>query len=173
MQPPMERPTDPGHIAYPGSPQEMWWSDPEQKWVPAAVKAPKLDALVGAYSAIRDARSARKRLFEEEDAKLEADQQILRAAMLAVMNATGAKSIATDHGTAYRSEKVKVAAADWNAVYAWVAEDTDRFELIEKRLKSTFVQQYMEDHDGAVPPGVNVHREYEVSVRRPTTPKST
>lgn len=167
MPPSMERPTDPGHIAYAGSPQEMWWSDAEQAWVPAVTKAPKLDAIVGAVTAIRDARTALKRKFEQEDALLEADQQKLRAVILAIMNATGAKSVSTEHGTAYRSERIKVSAADWTAIRDWIAQDPDRIEIFEKRLKSTFVQEHMEAHEGAIPPGVNVHREYDVSVRRP------
>lgn len=166
----MERPADPNFIAYAGTPNELWWDG--SNWIkPPVQEAPavSMDQLTRAYSAIRDARASRKRLWEEKDKELEDDMRTLRTHMLAFLNKTGAKSIATDAGTVYRSEKVKAAAADWSAVYAWIMDDPDRFEMLEKRLKPTFVSQYMEEHDGAVPPGVNVHREYEVSVRRPNS----
>ncbi len=168
MQPAMQRPTDPGHIAYAGSPDEMWWSDDQQAWVPAVKKAPSLERVIQAYGAIREAREARKRMWATEDAALEEDQTKLRALMLSIMNDAGAQSIKTDHGTAYRTEKTKASAADWGAVYDWIMQDPERFEILEKRIKPTFINEYMEANDGAIPPGINVHREYEVAVRRPS-----
>lgn len=125
-----------------------------------------LDRAVQAFNAIRDARTAKRRAWEAEDLALEQDQDRLKVMMLEMLNQIGGKSIATDHGTIYRTEKVRPSAADWNLVYGWIAEDPERFELLEKRLKATFVKQFMEDNAGLIPPGVNVHREYEVAVRR-------
>ncbi len=130
-----------------------------------------LSKLVQVHQAIKNARTVRRHAYEEEDAKLEAEEQQLRALMLQILNNTGAKSIATDFGTVYRTEKIKPSAADWSAVYSWVMADPERFELLEKRLKSTFIKQFMDENEGALPPGVNVHREFEVSVRRPTAAK--
>lgn len=93
----------------------------------------------------------------------------LKTHMLAQLNSIGGKSIATDHGTVYRTEKLRPSAADWNVVYGWIMADPERFEVLEKRLKPTFVKQFMEDNEGQIPPGINVHREYEVTVRRPTS----
>lgn len=129
-----------------------------------------LDKVVQVFSAIRDARTAKRHAWEAEDAALEADQDKLKQLMLAILNQTGAESIRTEHGTAYRTMKVKPSAADWSAIYAWIMADPERFELLEKRVKATFVKQFMEENNGAAPPGINVLREYEVSVRRPTAP---
>lgn len=125
-----------------------------------------LDRVVQAYNAVRDARTAKRHAWEKEDLALEEDQDTLKVLMLDMLNRIGGKSITTDHGTIYRTEKIRPSAADWNAVYAWIVADPDRFELLEKRLKATFVKQFMEENDGVIPPGVNVHREYEVAVRR-------
>ncbi len=131
-----------------------------------------LDRVVQAFNAIKDARTAKRHAWEAEDLKLEQDQDTLKVLMLDMLNKIGGKSIATDHGTIYRTEKVRPSAADWNVVYAWVVADPERFELLEKRLKATFVKQYMEENEGVIPPGVNVHREYEVAVRRSNTAPS-
>jgi len=169
MQAAMQRPTDPSHIAYAGTANEMWWSGEQQEWVaaPKTAMPANLSKIVQAYSAIRDARTAKRHAWEAEDLALEEDQHKLKVIMLDLLNATGAKSINTDYGTVYRSEKIKPSAADWTAIYGWIAENPERFELLEKRLKSTFVKEFMEENEGAIPPGVNVHREFEVSVRRP------
>ena len=127
-----------------------------------------LDKVVQAYNAIRDARAARRHAWEEADLALETDQDTLKRLMLQLLNENGAKSIATEHGTVYRTEKIKPSAADWRALYDWIMVDAERFEALEKRIKSTFIKTYMDENGGALPPGVNVHREFEVSVRRPT-----
>ena len=127
-----------------------------------------LDRIVQARQAIKDARTVKRHAWEAEDAALEAEQQRLDAFMLGRLNEQGASSIATEHGTVYRSLKLKVGAADWTAVWDWIIQDPARGEIFEKRLKAAFVKEFMEANDGAIPPGVNVHREYEVAVRRPT-----
>lgn len=174
MQSAMQRPDRPDFIAYAGTPQEMWWDTHTEDWVkaPTAPVPANLGQIVQAFSAIRDARTAKRHAWEKEDLALEEDQHKLKVIMLALLNANGAKSITTDHGLVYRTEKIKPSAADWNAVYAWINENPERFELLEKRLKSTFVKEFMEANDGAIPPGINVHREFEVTVRRPNTPST-
>lgn len=131
--------------------------------------APALDLnrVVQAYTAIKDARTARRHAWEKEDLALEEDQTKLRQVMLHILNNNGAQSIKTENGTAYRKLKLKPSVADWSAFYDWVMQDKDRFEAIEKRIKASFVGDFMEDNDGQLPPGVNAHREYEVAVRRP------
>lgn len=125
-----------------------------------------IEQVVKAYNAVRDARTVKRHAWEKEDALLEADSDRLKVFLLGQLNATGAKSIATDSGTVYRSEKIKPSAADWGAIWEW-AKDNDGFEIVEKRLKAAFIKEYMEANGGQLPPGVNVHREFEVSVRRP------
>ena len=126
-----------------------------------------MDRLIEAHQAVKMARAARKQLFDEEDAKLEADQNMIRAVILDHLNKTGAQSIATEHGTAYRREVLKPSAADWSAIWEWMKAH-DGFDIMERRLKAGFVKEYIENHNGQLPPGVNAHYEYEVSVRRPT-----
>lgn len=131
-----------------------------------------LGTVMQAHNAIKDARTVKRHAWEAEDAELEADQNKLKALLLDHLNKTGSKSIATDFGTAYRTEKIKPSAADWAEIQRWIVEN-DAFDLLEKRLKSTFIKDFMDANEGRIPPGVNVHREFEVSVRRANTVSST
>lgn len=129
---------------------------------------PTMDQLAQVYLAIKDARTVKRHAWEAEDLALEQEQSVIKVAMLEMLNGIGGSSVKTDHGTVIRTEKVRPAAADWDAFYDWVLQDKGRFEALEKRIKSTFISQFMEENAGQLPPGVNVHREYEVAVRRPT-----
>jgi hypothetical protein len=126
-----------------------------------------LDRVVQARQAIKDARTVKRHAWEKEDLALEEDQKKLDTLLLDMLNKNGASSIATEHGTVIRSLKLKPSAADWGAIWAWAVANNG-FEIVEKRLKAAFIKEYMDENDGAIPPGINVHREYEVSVRRPT-----
>lgn len=128
--------------------------------------APTMEQIVGVYGKIKDARTAKRHAWEAEDAELEKQQDRLKAYMLDILNKTGAKSIATSVGTAYRREKIRPSASDWTMFYDWIQQDPERFEALEKRIKVGFIADYMENNDNELPPGVNIHREFEVAVRR-------
>lgn len=121
--------------------------------------------MVKAYLNLRDARTKALRAFEEEDAKLKLKQELIEQHMLAFLNKHKTDSIKTPVGTFYKQEEIKPAGSDWTAIYDYI-KDNDAFEMLERRVKKTFVQEYMDANDGAIPPGVTVHREYVVRVRR-------
>ena len=135
---------------------------------PATLPTIPIDRVVQARQAIKDARTVKRHAWEAEDLALEEDQHKLDMLLLNLLNQQGAQSISTEHGTVYRSLKLKPSAADWGAIWDWIVADPARGEIMEKRLKAAFIKQFMEDNDGAIPPGVNIHREYEVAVRKPT-----
>jgi hypothetical protein len=124
-----------------------------------------VDQIVRVYTKIRDERTRQKQLFEEADRALKGKQEKLESVLLQYLQSTGLQSARTGHGTVYVEEEMKPSASDWSAVYAFIA-DEGAFEMLEKRLTKTFIRSYMDDHDGELPPGVRVHREFAVRVRR-------
>lgn len=132
-----------------------------------------LSKLVEAFANIKAARTAAKREWEKRDIELEEQLIKVRSAIHNVLNATGASSIVTDYGTAFRRQAIKPSVSDWGALYDWATQDPGRLEIMEKRVKASFVKDFMDENDGALPPGVNVHREFEVVVRKPNTPTSS
>ena len=123
--------------------------------------------LVKAYINIRDKRSELKKEFEAQDADLKAKMTLLENTMLQHLQATNADSVRTELGTFYRQEEITPSGSDWAAFYDWVKQN-DAFDALERRIKKTFVSDYMEANDGAIPPGVSVYRQYVCRVRRNT-----
>lgn len=123
------------------------------------------DRIARAFINLRDARTALAAEFKAADDALKAKQIMLQGVMLQHLETQKANSVATDSGTIYRQEELTPTGADWGAFYAWVREN-DAFDALERRIKKTFIKQYMDDNEGAIPPGVSLFREYVVRVRR-------
>lgn len=121
--------------------------------------------MVKAFVKLRDARTALKREFEDKDNALKSKQELLEGQLLKFLNENEMESVKTPHGTFYRQEELTPTGADWDAFYKWIAQN-DAFDALERRIKKTFIKEYMEMHSGGIPPGVSVYREYVVRVRR-------
>lgn len=135
-----------------------------------------LGKVVGVYIKMRDALATKRKAFEAEETAIKDQMKVLENALLNHLNnaGEGVNSVATDAGTFYRQEDIIPICSDWDALYAWIAENNE-FEALERRIKKTFVKDYMDAHkvtheDGSVepllPPGVSVLRRYEVRIRR-------
>ena len=117
-----------------------------------------------AFLNIRDARAKLRKQYDTEDSVLAESQRRLEAIMLDHLNTSGMESVRTEAGTYYRQEQLKPAGSDWDAFYRFI-RDEDAFDALERRIKTGFVQDYIEEH-GEPPPGVSTHREYVVRVRK-------
>lgn len=120
--------------------------------------------MVSAYVKIRDARAALKAKFDEEDAALAAQLDVIENALLEVCKDTGAESIRTQHGTAFRSVKERFWAADWDEFKDFVREH-DAVDLLERRIHQGNFKEWASQHPDVVAP-VNVDRKYTITVRR-------
>lgn len=141
-----------------------------KKVTTAAVIVPEKTAvdtkrIVNTYLKIRDAKTALVRAHEEEKAKLDAKLDLLEQALLKFLNEHKMDSAKAGAATFYKQEDIIPAGSDWDRFYKWVTKH-DAFEALEKRIKKTFIKEYMEANEGAIPPGVTVHRTYVVRVRR-------
>lgn len=124
-----------------------------------------VNRLTKAYIKLRDARSELKKDWEKEDTKFKEKLEKIEGALLKFLNETQQNSSKTDAGIVYRQEEITPTGADWDAFYGWVAKN-NAFDALERRIKKTFIREYMDAHDGGIPPGVSVYREFVVRVRR-------
>lgn len=121
-----------------------------------------------AYVAIRDKRAEIKKEFDVAYADLGEKLDRLSAELLRLMQAQNSDAIRTEFGTVYRQEEVKPSCSDWSALDAWekANPDINASDILEKRVSKKFITEYMENNDGALPPGISIYREYVARVRR-------
>jgi hypothetical protein len=124
------------------------------------------EQLVEAYLLIRSERDRLAREYEVADARLKEDMAKLEMVMLDLCNSVNADSIKTKHGTVMRKLNERFFCQDWDNFYRFVL-DNEAVQLLERRIHQSNFKQFLSEHDGdGLPPGVNVMREYGVSVRK-------
>jgi len=124
--------------------------------------------LVEIYLEIRTKRDEIKRQYEAHDLELKSDLEELEAAMMNVCNEMNVNSINTNHGTIIRKLNERYVCSDWDNFRQFVLEN-EAVDLFEKRIHQGNFKQFMEDHkDDGLPPGINVMREFDISVRKAT-----
>ena len=125
-----------------------------------------VEDLVDAYLAIRTERERIAALYEEEDKALKADMAEIEQLMLGVCNEVNADSIKTRHGTVMRSLKERAVCSDWDNFRTFVQEH-GLVDLLERRIHQSNFKEFMKDHESdGLPPGVNVMREFGITVRK-------
>ncbi len=120
--------------------------------------------LVELYIKLRDRRAARKRAYEVEDDSDKFKQEKIEGILLHRFNESGAESVRTKAGTAYKKVSTSVSCADRAAFLDFVKEN-DLYDLLEARPAKTVVTQYFDAH-GDYPPGLNIKKAVVISVNR-------
>lgn len=119
------------------------------------------DRLVRAYIKIRDARKE----LTQQDAKLEEQQQMIQEKLLEICKDTGAESLRTEFGTVTKRVSKQYWTHDWESFYKFIKEH-DAFPLLQRRISTTTMTDFLEEHPDLHPPGLNVDASYTISVRR-------
>ena len=123
------------------------------------------EELVTAYINIRDQIRDIQRQADERVAELTQYLDVVANQLKEICKEQGASSISTAKGTVIRSVKSKFWTNDWPSMYDFI-RDNNAFELLEKRLHQSNMKSFLEDNPEVHPPGLNVEREFAITVRR-------
>lgn len=123
--------------------------------------------LVETYLTIRKKRETLKAEFDSADRELKDDLEKIEAALLSICNQTNTDGLKTAHGTVSRQVKDRYTCSDWDNFKKFV-ETEGSIDLLERRIHQTNFKQFMTERAGdGLPPGVNVMREYTITVYKP------
>lgn len=125
-----------------------------------------VDALVAEYIVMRDEKARIEQEAEAEIDKINGAMRELEARLLAVCNSINSDSLRTSHGTVTRGVKERFTCGDWHNFRQFEHANPD-YDFRERRVHQGNMKEYLSTHpDSGLPPGVNVMREYGVTVRR-------
>lgn len=124
------------------------------------------EELVEAYLAIRAERDRVTEVYEAAVKELQTDMSELESALLAICNEVNANSINTAHGTVIRKLNERFYGTDWDAFRQFELEHPDH-DLRERRIHQSNFRQFLAEHESdGLPPGINVMREFGITVRK-------
>lgn len=125
-----------------------------------------VEALAAAHVKIRTARADLAQKFKEQDRVLEDQLMVVNEVLLSLCNDSHMEGVKTKAGTVIRSVQTRYMPSDWEAMKQFIKEH-DALDLVEKRLNQGNMAQFLADHPGIVPIGLNTQSKYVISVRKP------
>jgi hypothetical protein len=127
-----------------------------------------IEELVNIYLTIRNQRESILREYEAKDADLKKDLQTVEQSLLAVCNETNSDGFKTGSGTVTRKLNERFYCNDWDNFRNFVLEHK-AVDLFERRIHQGNFKEFMAGHEqDGLPPGINVMREFSITVRKPT-----
>jgi len=127
------------------------------------------DDLVAEYVKLRDYMAAETKRFTEFLAPYKSKQDEIELKLMEILNAQGANSLKTNHGTAYCSTIVTPKIIDREKYLDVVMENYDTFGAGMLQLgapKKEAIEEYMQNNDGQLPAGVETSSFVRINVRR-------
>lgn len=126
------------------------------------------EELTNAYMNIRAAREKLSADYKAEDERLKADMEVFERELLNICAEQNIDLMRTKFGTVSRNIKTRVHVIDWDSFYDYIIEHKAP-QLLTKRIHEGNFEEFTSErkHEG-LPPGVNVAREYTITVRKPS-----
>lgn len=121
--------------------------------------------LIGRYIQLRDHIEAVTKQFEASLVPYKEAMEAISGAVSAEIERLDGQSIKTEQGTAYRSEWTAVKVADREAFMDFVF-DGRREGFVTNATSKEAVKEYMDAHNGQLPPGINFTSGYKTLFRR-------
>ena len=124
-----------------------------------------IDRLVGAYVACRDNLAKVRKDFKEVEDEHKSSMGVIETAIMELADAQGVESFKTKHGTAFKTKKDFISVENWPAALDFMIAN-DLTHLLTKSVGKATAKEYMEEHGGALPPGLKYGYIPTISIRR-------
>ena len=124
-----------------------------------------VEKLVKVYLKMKAKHDEARIAYEDEEKKLKAQMDKVKAALLVYCKEQNIESVRTEEGLFYRTVKVNYWTNDWESMRKFIVEQGVP-ELLHERLHQGNMKQFLEANPDLLPPGLNVDSEYTITVRR-------
>ena len=120
------------------------------------------DKLATIYIKMREAIQEK----EEEIKKIKAQQEKVTQEMLTLCEEQNIDSLRTPAGTISRRVRTSYWPSDWDKMHEFIKENS-AFHLLEKRVHTSNMKEFLEANPDVAPPGLQTNRKYTISVLKP------
>lgn len=132
------------------------------------VETTKLDELVKVYLTIRNERDRIEAERKAQIKELDDELAMLEQTFMATCNESNAKSIRTSYGTVIRKLYERYTVNDGDSFRKFILSN-GAVDLFEARIHQGNFKEFLKENQAdGLPPGVNVMREFTITVRKPS-----
>ena len=126
----------------------------------------QISRAIAAYIKMRDAKTEILRNAKEEAAAIEKEMEVMLNYLTREADRAGLQGFrAAGGGEAHFTTKQFVKVPDWQSFVKWV-DETESWQMLEKRAAKNAVLEYVKHTDGIVPPGLTLEKMRVMEVRR-------
>ena len=124
-----------------------------------------INAVVEHYIALRDHKSMLDAEHKARVAEIDAQMTNAENFLLNHLNESGLDRVGVGAGTVFVQVKTMPSFEDKEATIAYIKQ-SGNVELLQSRLSSTAVKEFMDANNQQLPPGVKIMTERTVTIRR-------
>jgi hypothetical protein len=125
--------------------------------------------LIAEYIELREEKKVyEEKIKEAMHDRFEARMDAIEANLMAFLLANESEGVRTPTGTAFKRVETSVTVGNQDEFRRHVI-GTQQWELIDFRANKTAVKTFVEEHEGQLPPGVNMNQTTVISVRKPSS----
>lgn len=130
-----------------------------------AVDQANIEQVIAKYIELRDAVEREAALLKDKTKPMLAAMTTIETFLMKLSNDTGQTQFGTAAGTAFVTTKTGCNVTNWDETVAFI-KGNDAFFLLNKAVNKTAVSEYMDAHQGALPPGVKWEVMKAIQIRR-------
>lgn len=124
-----------------------------------------INAVVEHYITLRDHKTKLDAEHKARVAEIDAQMKNAEGFLLNHLNESGLDRVGVGAGTVFVQVKTMPSLKDKGALIDFIKQ-TGNVELLQARVSSTAVKEYMEHNNQMLPPGVEITTAREVTIRR-------
>jgi len=124
------------------------------------------DQLIAVYRKLREKRDAAKKEFTEKQRPALNLMDRIENELLGRLIERGAKNVSCPTGTAFMKTDTTFKVEDWDAFLPWAMEN-EEFGMFMRNVAKDAVTEYVESHDGQLPPGLSMKKDTYVNINSP------
>ena len=121
--------------------------------------------LIQLYRELREGKDEAKAVFAAASKPTATRMELIETVLKGRLIDRGAKSVATDSGTAYKTVVSSVQVKDWAAFLEFVIEG-EAWHLLERRASKTEIVAITEEGD-PLPPGLAMAQRVNLNIKKP------
>ena len=134
---------------------------------PEQLQALDDDQLIQTYRRVREMMEADKEEFSKQQAPKTELKEALETEAKRRLSDRGSDSFKTPHGTCFQQMDTSVTVKDKAAFFDWL-NDNDNWDYADIRAGKKAIQEYAEEKNGDLPPGINMSQRVVVRFRAPS-----